>query len=62
MHTETIQPGDNIDYENDILTRYKNGEFFSQDSIKHKRTKPITLITGALFTGGGGITPDNIRA
>ena len=26
--------GDNKDYEEDLLTRYEHGEFFSQDSIK----------------------------
>ena len=28
-------PGDGKDYEIDLLQRYQNGEFFSQDSIKH---------------------------
>ena len=28
--------GDNKDYEEDLLTRYEHGEFFSQDSIKHE--------------------------
>ena len=30
-----FKPGDNTDYENDLLMRYQHGEFFSQDSIKH---------------------------
>ena len=52
-----FKPGDNIDYENDILTRYKNGEFFSQDSIKHKGPAYHTH-NGRIVYGGGGITPD----
>ena len=52
-----FKPGDNIDYENDILTRYKNGEFFSQDSIKHKGPAYHTH-NGRTVYGGGGITPD----
>lgn len=49
--------GDNSDYEDDILTRYKHGEFFSQDSIKHSGHAYTTRI-GRVVYGGGGITPD----
>ncbi len=49
--------GDNSDYEDDILTRYKHGEFFSQDSIKHSGQAYTTRI-GRVVYGGGGITPD----
>jgi len=49
--------GDNKDYEEDILTRYAHGEFFSQDSIKHKG-KAYHTIKGRTVYGGGGITPD----
>ena len=52
-----FKPGDNADYENDILTRYQHGEFFSQDSIKHTGPAYHTSI-GRLVYGGGGITPD----
>ena len=45
------------DYEEDLLMRYQNGEFFSLDSIKH--TGPEYYTTGGRTVyGGGGITPD----
>ena len=50
-------PGDNQDYENDLLVRYQHGEFFSQDSIKHTGPAYHTGI-GRVIYGGGGITPD----
>ncbi len=49
--------GDNKDYEDDILTRYQHGEFFSQDSIKHEG-KVYHTTNGRNVYGGGGITPD----
>ena len=49
--------GDNKDYEEDILARYEHGEFFSQDSIKHKG-KEYHTANGRPVYGGGGITPD----
>lgn len=50
-------PGDGKDYEIDLLQRYQNGEFFSQDSIKH--TGPaFHTSNGRTVYGGGGITPD----
>ena len=49
--------GDDKDYEQDLLTRYKNGEFFSQDSIKHTGPAYHTGL-GRTVYGGGGITPD----
>ena len=45
------------DYEEDLLMRYNNGEFFSQDSIKHTGPEYHTRI-GRVVYGGGGITPD----
>jgi len=49
--------GDGADYESDLIARYKHGEFFSQDSIKH--TGPAYHTTkGRAVYGGGGITPD----
>lgn len=50
-------PGDEEDYELDILQRYNHGEFFSQDSIKHIGPAYHTSI-GRVVYGGGGITPD----
>lgn len=52
-----FKPGDNADYENDLLTRYRHGEFFSQDSIKHVGPAYHTH-NGRTVYGGGGITPD----
>lgn len=49
--------GDNKDYEEDIMTRYIHGEFFSQDSIKHEGKEYHTK-NGRPVYGGGGITPD----
>lgn len=52
-----FKPGDNADYENDLLARYRHGEFFSQDSIKHDGPAYHTH-NGRTVYGGGGITPD----
>ena len=49
--------GNNKNYEEDILTRYEHGEFFSQDSIKHEG-KEYHTAKGRPVYGGGGITPD----
>lgn len=49
--------GDGKDYEQDLLTRYQHGEFFSQDSIKHTGPAYHTGL-GRTVYGGGGITPD----
>lgn len=49
--------GDDKDYEQDLLTRYQHGEFFSRDSIKHTGPAYHTTI-GRVVYGGGGITPD----
>ncbi len=49
--------GDESDYNQDILSRYEHGEFFSQDSIKHTGPAYHTL-KGRTVYGGGGITPD----
>lgn len=49
--------GDDKNYAQDILTRYKHGEFFSQDSIKHQGPAYHTTAGRSVY-GGGGITPD----
>lgn len=49
--------GQDKDYEEDLLTRYQHGEFFSQDSIKHTGPEYKTT-NGRIVYGGGGITPD----
>lgn len=50
-------PGDEIDYEKDLISRYEHGEFFSEDSIKHTGPAYHTVL-GRTVYGGGGITPD----
>lgn len=52
-----FKPGDNLLYEQDLLSRYQHGEFFSQDSIKHTGPAYHTN-NGRIVYGGGGITPD----
>ena len=49
--------GSDKSYEEDLLTRYQHGEFFSQDSIKHTGPEYHTA-NGRVVYGGGGITPD----
>lgn len=49
--------GNDKNYEEDLLSRYKHGEFFSQDSIRHTGPAYKTA-NGRLVYGGGGITPD----
>ena len=49
--------GSDKNYEEDLLSRYQHGEFFSQDSIKHTGPQYHTS-NGRVVYGGGGITPD----
>ncbi len=49
--------GNDDSYMQDIINRYNNGEFFSEDSIKHSGQKYYTA-NGRVVYGGGGITPD----
>ena len=49
--------GQDKEYEEDLVMRYQNGEFFSQDSIKHTGPEYHTRIGRPVY-GGGGITPD----
>lgn len=49
--------GNSDEYAQDIVNRYTNGEFFSQDSIKHSG-KEYHTNNGRVVYGGGGITPD----
>ena len=51
------QQGNEKEYEQDLLSRYQNGEFFSQDSIKNSGPEYHTA-NGRVVYGGGGITPD----
>ena len=49
--------GADKNYEEDLISRYQHGEFFSQDSIKHTGPEYHTG-NGRVVYGGGGITPD----
>lgn len=49
--------GDTDDYSKDLIDRYRHGEYFSSDSIKHEGKAYHTRI-GRTVYGGGGITPD----
>jgi len=49
--------GADKDYEEDLMSRYQHGEFFSLDSIKHSGPEYHTS-NGRVVYGGGGITPD----
>ena len=53
--------GADKNYEDDLLTRYRHGEFFTEDSIKHSGPEYHTA-GGRTVYGGGGITPDNFVA
>lgn len=44
-------------YDDDWVSRYQHGEFFSEDSIKHTGPEYHTS-NGRVVYGGGGITPD----
>ncbi|WP_026461976.1 S41 family peptidase [Adhaeribacter aquaticus] len=46
------------EYGNDILNRYKKGEFFHQDSIRFDDSLKYKTINGRIVYGGGGIMPD----
>jgi carboxyl-terminal processing protease len=50
--------GNDVDYENDILTRFDHGEFDEKDSIKVADTLKYHTIGGRIVYGGGGIMPD----
>ncbi len=50
--------GSDRSYEEDLVTRYQHGEYFSQDSIKHTGPAYYTLRERRTVYGGGGITPD----
>ena len=50
-------PGDEEEYDSDLLQRAISGEYFSEDSIKHSEEKYKTSI-GRTVYGGGGIIPD----
>ena len=51
------KPGDEEDYEADLLLRAEHGEYFSADSIRTTGEKYKTRL-GRVVYGGGGIVPD----
>ena len=52
-----FKPGDEEDYEADLLTRAATGEYYNPDSIKTSGQKYKTRL-GRTVYGGGGIIPD----
>lgn len=50
--------GDEMDYQMDIVRRYRNNEFFSADSIHFADSLKFTTPKGKVVYGGGGIMPD----
>lgn len=50
-------PGEGLKYEEDLMKRYENGEFYSADSI-HNNGKAFKTRIGRTVYDGGGITPD----
>lgn len=50
--------GDSIDYHEDALKRYENGEFYEPDSSIYKNAPKFETPGGKIVYGGGGITPD----
>lgn len=45
-------------YDNELATRFKNGELYSRDSIKLDKSKMYRTAHGRVVYGGGGIIPD----
>ncbi len=50
-------PGDEEDYEKDLVLREVSGEYYSPDSIHHSEEKYKT-VGGRIVYGGGGIIPE----
>ncbi len=46
------------DYETELLTRFKHGEFYHADSIKFNDSLKYKTTGGRIVYGGGGIMPD----
>ncbi|GAB3951007.1 S41 family peptidase [Spirosoma harenae] len=51
-------PGQEGDYEKDLETRSKRGEYYIADSIKNDPKLKFKTDGGRIVYGGGGITPD----
>ncbi len=49
---------DGDEYQQDIISRYKHGEFFHSDSIKLNDSQKFITENGRSVYGGGGIMPD----
>ena len=48
----------NVEYLNEFMNRYKNGELYAKDSIKIADTLKFRTPKGRVLYGGGGIVPD----
>ena len=52
------KPGDNEDYEYEVINRYYRGEMTNADSVKINKDLIYKTSTGRTVYGGGGIVPD----
>lgn len=52
------KPGQIVDYDNDLINRFNNGELLSADSIKLNIDDKYYTVGGREVYGGGGIMPD----
>lgn len=52
------KPGQMVDYDNDLINRFNNGELLSADSIKLNIDDKFYTVGGREVYGGGGIMPD----
>lgn len=48
----------NANYDDELLSRFNNGELYSRDSIKVDKSKVFETAHGRKVYGGGGIVPD----
>ena len=47
-----------LNYENELVDRYMNGELYSRDSMKVDKNQVFSTLHGRTVYGGGGIVPD----
>ena len=50
--------GDQTDYQQELMTRFEHGEFYSADSVHFADTTVYYTKSGRKMYGGGGIMPD----
>lgn len=55
---KNFKRGENVNYENEVIDRYYNGETFNADSVKFDESLLFHTAGGRTVYGGGGIMPD----